>query len=755
MPQPIRPGLVALLVLVAASAALAQQRPADPTPAPSSAPAQKPVPDRKDDDTKLPTFAAEITVTAQKKIERAVDVPIAMTVLDSTRIEASGLRQVQDVAKSTPLLHFETVGISRPQVHMRGIGTGLFDAGSDPSVPIFVDEIYVPRFGGMQFDLFDIDRIEVLKGPQGTLFGRNAAGGAISIITKPPSPAPETRVQIGGGNLSAWDVSASTNGTLLPDTLFGRASMAVTRRGGYTTNLTTGDKENDINSAGARGSLLYRGGPSFDVQISADYLRDRWGMWANKSITKSIFLLFPPLASKFTTSPDPYAEAYTTSGHQNRDIAGASSRVEWRHDLVQVTSLTAFRRSSLDELQDGDATRADTFTRGGTETSNGFSQELRVAGGTRDSTLSGLVGLYYFRESSQRTDTFGVGVDDVLARVFNAGRSFNTIWNDRFTTNSVAVFGSGSAQLGARLSVTAGGRFTSDHKDADRTTDNGGVGSPLLPVNYAVSPSDHWTSFDPMVSINVKPATDVLVYGAFREGFKSGGFQYTVAAARAAAATYGPEHVRTYEAGTKYMTPGHTVSVDAALFYNDYRDMQLFAGTGTQGGLAPLFITTNAGQSTAKGVEVQTVVRPVTGLELTLAYGHLDARFDQYLDGNGNNQAGHQLIRSPRNTADLAASYSFILPRTAVLVVRADWSYKDKVYFDPDNTEALAQPAYSLVNARAALMFGNGRWEVAGWGKNLTNEMYYQNVIALSLSTVGLATVAPPRTFGATLTRKW
>jgi iron complex outermembrane receptor protein len=243
---------------------------------------------------------------------------------------------------------------------------------------------------------------------------------------------------------------------------------------------------------------------------------------------------------------------------------------------------------------------------------------------------------------------------------------------------------------------------------------------------------------------------------SYREGFKSGGFQYLSATAPASEITFDPEEVTLYEGGIKARSPRGRVALDAAVFTTDYQDLQFLAATGTTTGGGFIVAITNAAQATADGVELDLTLRPASGLEVGLGYGWLDATFDEYVDGNGKDNSGNTLLRSPEGSGHAVVQYGFPLSDTAgALTLRAMWSTKDKIYFDPDNTERLAQPSYDLLDASVAYDTAEGRWRVTAWGKNLADEEYYKNVIPLSSSLVGVATMGVPRTYGVTLARQW
>jgi iron complex outermembrane receptor protein len=702
----------------------------------------------------------EIVVTAQKREQRLQDVPFSVSALSADQIAASGITRLDDVARYTPGLFFETIGIGRPQAFIRGIGSAAFDAGSDPSVALFVDEVYIARFTGVTFDLFDLERIEVLKGPQGTLFGRNAAGGALHIVTRKPTNEFSAKFSADVGNYDSMLLRGGISGPLSRDTLLYRLSFAAKESEGYIANTATGERHQDDGSYGLRGQLQYTGSDVFDATITLEYGSDDIGMLAEQNVTDNV-LFRPP--GDLADSRDGLSldQQYNTDGFQERDSTMLAAHLNWETSLGTLTSISAFRNNEFEELHDLDSTALDTLDRYALEDGETFSQELRLASGA-DSAFNWVAGLYYLHEETFRDEQWVLGSDTAFALFMNGGQRFNLQDVIDVTTDSYAVFGQGTYAISSQWNVTVGGRYSRDEKSADRVLNNNGIGSQctpatpcgpfpfnvLLPASFTTSFGRDWNSFDPQVTVDYRSSDDVMLYATYREGFKSGGFQPSIPANEERASfIFDPEEVRSWEVGIKSELAERRLRFNAALFYNRYEDLQFVTGTGVGAGGAPIVVTDNAAHATSQGGELELLLQPAANLLLSAGYSYVDATIDEYVDDAGNDQSGKQVIRTPEHQASTVGEYTLDLDGDSRVVLRGEWSYRSRVYFDPGNTLETSQGGFSQFNARLGFETG-GPWSFALWGRNLGDELYCQNTITLSASTVGVCHTGPPRTYG-------
>lgn len=681
----------------------------------------------------------EVIVTAQKHSENLQNVPISITALNEAALARSGVTSLDSIQRYAPGLTMSTVGSGFVSyTYMRGSGTNQIDSGSDPSVAFFVDEVYLTGTAGLQFDLFDVARVEVLKGPQGTLFGRNAAAGAISITTKRPDATFNGALAADIGDYSAYSARATVTGPVTNDgkVLF-RLSGALKEHGPYTHNLAGGDDPGAINSAGGRAQLEILG-DNTTVLFSADALRARNGMTNQfiSSASKAAFIAPGDLAL-LPAGETFYSHYYNVDGHENQDVFGFTARVESTTPLGKLTSISAVRSNTFDRVQDQDGTILAAYGLNSKERDRSFSQEVRLANDWR--RFHWLGGLYYYNNTTDRQD-------QVLAGPYFATTAFrNTVSTDRnhLTTQSFAVFAQATYDLTDQFSVTAGGRFTHDHKEDQRFVQR------FTFPSFTVDPKANWSSFDPSVTLNYHVTPAVLLYASYRRGFKSGGFQTLLPASAALAAVpFQPERVNSYEAGIKSEWFEHRLRANVSVFRSDVSNQQILRTVTTAG--VTNNIIDNAGRTRTNGVDVALTAMPVSGLRLEANMTYQQARFVEY-DSGGVSFAGHRQLRSPDFTGSFGAEYTFSLADNGGLTLRGEYNYQSEVYFDAANTKltGVYQPAFGLTNVRLTYAPLNAKWNVAVWGKNLADTRYFRNIAVAGVT--GLGVPGDPRTWGTSL----
>lgn len=692
----------------------------------------------------------EVVVTAQKRTENLQTTPVAVTALSGDMMESHGLSNLSDIARMTPSLTFEKIGIRSPFVFLRGVGTGAFDIGSDPSVSIFIDDLYIPRFTGLQFDLADIERVEVLKGPQGALFGRNTEGGAISVITRRPTDTLSARAVLEAGNKDYLSFRGSVSGPIAGDRLLARASVAGKRRDGWVENTLTGVDHLDEKSYGGRLQLEYRG-EDLTALFTASYSRDKPNAATFMNVTPAVFLLSPasPFFGQVPSTFDPEHQAFDTDGFQRRKGVILSAKLDWDMEWATLTSVSGYLSHKFSELHDLDGTEAFVLNRYADEESDTFSQELRLTS-AKDGALDWIIGAFYFKDDASRLDRWFLGPESSLSRIF-AGGNMVTINDDvDVDTESWALFGQIGYDITEEFRVTIGGRYSEDKKESSRTTSRTHP-TPLLFVPYTVSPEAKWNSFDPQVSLQYSPTEDVMIYVSYSEGFKSGGFQPAVAANPSIGnSVFDPETVQSYEAGLKSMFFDNRVRLNLAAFHVKYKDLQFLSANGVLPNGAPLVVTTNAADSHTDGFEVEIQAAVTENFMIAAGYSYLHAVFDEYVDGSGVSQEGNQIIRTPKHQGHATATYTVPL-RSGRINLTGDISARSRVYFDPNNVKAVSQEGFALLGARVEYESEGGDWKVALWGRNLGNKDYCSNSIIFANSTVGACTIGELRSYGLSL----
>lgn len=752
--------------------------------APSAAIAQTTEPPPDEDQTTV----EDIVVTARRFEERLQSTPVAVSAFTSEGLEASGASSLTDVTAVVPNLTMSSTGsggggASNAQIYMRGIGQSDFLVTTDPGVAVYVDGVYYARTTGSVFDVLDLERLEVLRGPQGTLFGKNTIGGAINLISRRPSDEYGGQLQVTTGSFDRSDVRASVD-VPLSDTLRTRFSGVWQNRDGTTDRVLVGDQLGDQDQLGARAYIEWT--PSDDLMFTL--IVD--GTRANQSSANSALLAFNPsaglaplwinlvatpqgLSLPIVNGSTPFTSSATGPNVSDLDLWGSSLTAQW--DLgsdLTFKSITAYRELSARFARDADNSPSRYVETDNTVDQHQLSQEFQLIGGGPDSRLRWVLGAYYFDEWARDTNDVRLAsglwaaLEALPGAVIplspaacptlclgGAGNPLNTgfdldfdIYN-RVDTLSYAVFGQGSFSLTDRWSLTAGLRYTQEDKTYFLFHQRVNAGVPIIP------PTTVSASFDdlsPRFGLEYQASENIFLYGSASRGFKSGGFngRPTVTAA---VQSFGPETLWSYEAGVKLDLFDRRMRLNLATFFNQYDDIQLTSVSATSSGNL-ILITQNAGQAEATGFEAELTAVPMEGLNLTASLGYINAEYTE-LNPGATVTLDTQLMKTPEWTASAAASYTFALTEgMGDLTLRGDWSYRSRVFNDPSNTPLLAQDALSLFNGRIAWTDPSQRVELALFGTNLTDERYIVSGIAAegSFGTVE-ANFARPREWGLSL----
>lgn len=701
----------------------------------------------------------EIVVTAQKREQNLADAPISITAFTSTQIESAGLGDLSEIGHFTPGLYWNNINVSKPQVFIRGLGTTAFDAGSDPSVAVFLDDTYIARFAGMSMEMLDIERIEVLKGPQGTLYGRNSAGGAVKVITQAATDTLTAKLQTSVGNYNSVDVHGTISGPIT-DNIKGRLSVMSRDGDGYVKVLNSPRDAFDTNRSMVRGKLEFALSDSTSLIVSADYGRVREGMWAMESSGQVIAQKHPSVV--VTTTPGKFDEAYDFNGYQHSSTWGANARLESDLGFADFTSISSFRNAKLDELNDFDASAADSIRRQFAEDSDAFQQELRLASPKDAGPLTWVGGVYFFHENVDRLGQFFAGKDNQFVIGIgpfpgNGGQPFSSLDTRTIKNTSVAVFGQATYAILSNLNLTAGGRYSYDKKTMDRTATTVGAPptgvNPFLAAPFTVQTGKSWDSFDPAVILDYHVTDNAMVYGSYKLGYKAGGFQTDpVVNATAAKVIFDPEHSESFEIGFKSDWLDRRLVLNGAAFLNTYDNLQ-FLRTVSLGNGSFASLIANGASAKSKGVELDLTALPFEGLSLSIGYAYLDSTYRNFIASDGRNLSGRQTARSPKNTLNVDASYAMPVG-DGLLTLQGHVNYTSSFWFEGSGYAPYGQSkSYTLLDGRLSYDTGDKQWRISLWGKNLTNQPYRTHNITIvvapsPLTVASLDTYGRPRTFG-------
>jgi len=767
------------LLLVSAAAATAQT--ADPQPASSAA-------------------LEDIVVTAEKRPESLQKTPIAITAFTAATIARTGVSNIADLAAKAPNVTFKfTAPISgasnAASVFIRGIGQTDFALTTDPGVGVYVDGVYVSRSVGGVLDVLDLERVEILRGPQGTLFGRNTIGGAVSLVSKKPSFTEAAgNLQLTGGSSNQLYLRGSLNLPLAPNLAIRLAGSSKSRDGYvntafdksspyYRSALTDLGNEN---RQAFRADLLWEATPALKVSLAGDYSRVRENnapavlvgvTGATSPADGPIVFLYNVFEAPTTTLPGfangQYSAANFVTGRNDRTYAtgpngtrlnayGAALTLDYAlGGGLSLKSITAYHHESGTFARDGDGSpimltdNIDTAYR-----HQQFSQELQLTGTLLDGRLKFATGVYYFRETGS----------DPLIVAFPASFGLLNISEDKVRNSSYAAYGQATFSITDALSLTAGLRYTHDKKRflTNQTltiTGPGGTAAtgapvgtvvPLVPVNSNVS--NTFSNTSPRVALDYKLSNTALVYASFSKGFKSGGFNLRYVVPRAAVRDFGPEKVDAFEVGAKLENRARTIQLNVSAFTMRYRNVQLtyFESFG-----AP--VTANGGNARIKGIDLEFKAKPIDRLNIGLALGYLDAHYTSLVAGlNAGATTPEQFItlnsklpNTPHWQPSFDVDYTIPIGSKGDLMLSANGRYSSLLYNDAQNSRFLRQGSHAIFDASMTFTPNGTAWSLRGFVDNLTNKRY----IVSGDSNFGIgfheAEFNRPREYGASLTYRF
>jgi len=682
----------------------------------------------------------EVVVTARRREERLQDVPVAVTALSAQALENLQAADIGDLEGSVPNLTLHEGDASNAVVYVRGVGQVDSLAFADPGVGIYVDDVYLGRAQGAFLSVYDVDRIEVLRGPQGTLYGRNTIGGAVKFVSTPLSAEWGGRGEASVGDYGLVEARLGVGGALNADgTLLGKAAVSVSRRDGYADNAFNGLDDGDKDQVAGRISLEYRPSDDLSFRLNVDGSRDRPQSSRTPARATNVFGLYPD------TLGDPFKVNADFGDLNNLDTFGAALIADWSLDDVwSFKSVTAWRSMDYDTHLDLDATPLPIFGTYVEEDQHQFSQEFQLTyAGER---LNAVAGVFYFDETDV---TFSGLVGPVISLVTGS-------INDQHN-KSYAAYGQATYDLTDRLKLTGGLRYTYEDKSFARTQTMY-VGATTIPgrndpglLLTDIDTGENWDSWSPKLGLDYKVSDDVLAYVSVSRGFKSGGFDGRSNDA-AGAAPFDPETLWAYEGGVKSQWFDRRLTANAAVFWNDYTDLQLSSFTSDgAGGFAALF--TNAAAATIRGAELELVARPIPPLTLNATIGYLDASYDEYIGPGGTDISDdRELVNAPEWSGRLGAVYVADLDDKGSVTLGADASYRSKTFPTVSSSEVLAQESYTLVDAFVRWSDRDDHLFAELGGKNLTDERYIEHGFDLSDSLgYQLAYFGAPRTVRLTV----
>ncbi|ODU48419.1 TonB-dependent receptor [uncultured Aquimonas sp.] len=692
-----------------------------------------------------PNTLDAITVSARKREESLQEVPVAVTAFTADGLDKLNVEDIGDLGAFVPNL---TVYAARGSsstltAYIRAVGQSDPLWGVDPGVGLYLDDVYVARPQGALLDVFDVERIEVLRGPQGSLYGKNTIGGAIKYVSSALEEDFYGRGSITFGNYSQLDTKASVN---LP--LGGgwatRLAVASLSRDGYGENIRTGQDVSDKEILAARATLGYLGSPDFSAKFSVDWMDDQSGVRGAKMLGPNTNVVIP-----VATVPALDSRYDVRNGMPNindTSMLGASATLSWNlGDAWVLKSVTAYRESDTETNIDFDTLPNTIADVKAFYSDDQLSQEFQLnydAGGK----VRGVAGLYWFTGSAGGqvlNNFYGLSFGDTQGVV---------------DTDSVAVYGEFTWDFAERWALTLGGRYTDEKKTADVYNigyTDASFTRPSGVVAADFEDSVSFQNFSPKVSLDFKVSEDILLYALASRGFKSGGFNIRAQATAVPRSRlpFDDETVTTFEVGAKNAFLDDRLFVNLAYFNSDYKDIQLSVFTAVPNSNPPVFFGdfTNAGKGSVDGIELeyQALLSPSFTLQGNFAW--LDAEYDEFITNNVNVAANQKFTNAPDFSAAITGLHTLQLDGGGSFTTRVSYSYQSEVYPTTDLSEAIKQPGYGLVSA-GLIWQTAGAWRFALEGANLADKEY--RTTGYNIPALGVLTgfYGAPRTYSLTAT---
>ena len=686
----------------------------------------------------------EVVVTAQKREQNLQDVGTSVTAFDANSLARLGLHDVTDIAGQVPGLQFNQYGATVTIYNLRGVSQNDFSDHQEAPVAVYADDAYIASTGALAGSLFDLERVEVLRGPQGTLFGRNATGGLIQYISRAPTDTASGFLELSGGNFGTYDSEGAISGPLT-ERVSARLSFATADHDGYITNRI-GHSINDQKQAAVRLQFRIKLADDDEIRIKLHALNNNhetagnysWAASSPNSTGRGVFSPpgTPDLGGYVNPSDDPFSQAEDRRGLFQRTVWGANVRGTWHlWDNVTLVSVTDYLKMQKRYGEDSDVSPNFLFNYDTGSHYQQFSQELRLNGGS--GPFRWITGVYYLNYHMRNFETTQLP-DMIDGFTFGDGLAQLTL-ND----SSPSAFGQIEYDFSDHLTGILGARYTSDDK-----TYNYDFTCVLCPQTLHYSPATFPSAAKDFhiptgkAELDYKVNHDVLLYGSVNRGAKGGGWSAPSSGfVDPSVLPYAQEKLTSYEAGIKSTFWDGAARLNASLFHYDYKDYQgFFLDVATQ-------VVENV-NAKVNGGEVEFAVVPVHGLNLQLGVSELDTSAENVPTPSGIRVTA-QLPQAPRWSANAVARYEWA-SFGGLMSVEADAKWNGAQYLELINAPVDLQRPYTLSNARIGFATGDGNWDFSAFVRNLADTRY--RIYNLDLSgflAINQSVYGPPRIYGA------
>lgn len=718
-----------------------------------------------------------IEVKARHRVESLQSTPIAITAFGAEQMKESKIEGLNDIAERTPGFQMNAYSAGEPELFMRGIGSDIESAGAAAAIGMYVDGVYVSRGTAAAMDLFDLQSVEVLRGPQGTLYGKNVVGGAINFITRRPDFGDATgSAELTLGNYGLWETKGYVTGGF-SDSVAGKIAVSAVSRDGYGENTYTGNDADDLSRYSARGQILWEASADLELLFTA-------GASTSDGTPRVKHIGYSEGRNAAFISDDPRRDDNSVDGFENADSYNFSVQLDWFTDFGALTSITAMRSNDYDFFENAAAGLVDSsqvFDPWGDpadntvgsheelalmqpddewlsrkkESSKQYSQEVRLSGD--DGNFTWLGGVFWMREDISRYEDVDYWFHTQWGTT--TGNVANTTEN---VSDSYAVFGQIAYDFTDDLTITAGLRWSQDDKTFGgaawgRRFDNGDNLHEDLNGNrverYDFETEDSWSEWTPSFNVEYQLTADVFLYYSLAKGYKAGGFNGEgMEKAIEAITPFKPEIAWNNEVGFKTQGFDNTVRLNGAVFHTEYTDIQnqVWVETGEH---TPPNLQVMNGSGRAQGLELEATVLATDNLSFNLGYGYLDAKFTEDLIVDDSNLNGNKMRRTPEHMFNIYTTYAWEWPSMGDASVNLNYQYQTDYFFDNSNNPLTKVDAEYSVDLVIMLRDFNDVWSVQLWGKNLTDEL---NIGSTTLYSAWDDTVynayKAPRTYGVSVT---
>ncbi|MDE0511889.1 MAG: TonB-dependent receptor [Gammaproteobacteria bacterium] len=688
------------------------------------------------------SFAApvleEVIVTAEKRENTLQDTPIAITAFTADQISKDRVHDYQEIALKTPnMVYVQLGGFS--QIYLRGVGLNVTSISGDPAVATYVDGVYQGATFAQNAPVFDLERIEVLRGPQGTLYGRNATGGSFNLITKTPHQDVEYNAAVTFEDYEKYTVEMGANVPISSSAAL-RGSFTYLDQGeGYRENPIRGEDMDAEENISGRAALLLQPTDNFEMLFRGEY-SDHERTGAESELLTDAFNR--PQFTPFISDPDDLTYTSNSPKLIETEIKGFSATLTWDiTDSIQLKSITGWRDSDWDELGDNDGTPLTLTASDSFQYNEQFTQEINLSGVSFGDRLNWIMGVYYLQDDSDTEFTFDA------TDLIGLGFSFAI----EQEAKAYAGFAQGTYDINDQFAITGGARYTRDEKEVGHQIT---FGIPICGdfgvTTTITSDEQSWDDVTWTAGLDYKLNNDTLLFAKASTGYRSGGYNLG-----ACGLSFDPETIDAYEIGAKTQLFDNRLQLNASFFKYDYTDIQilrLVSGTTA---------IDNASSADILGFELEYIGLVTDNIRIDGSVSYLDTEYGSTVFGNPLvptnefNIGGNNLVNSPEWSA--TAGIEFVWPAfNGDVTLRWDMSYKDNYYFDvfnaslPSQSE-LEQDSFVITNARLGWESSNSTWGILAFVDNITDELYRESASANGLRQFVGANFSRPLTFGVRL----